>query len=295
MSFELGESYSGFTLYQQESISELNSMALLFTHLKTGAEVLVMENDDDNKVFSATFKTPPSNDRGVAHILEHSVLCGSRKYPVKEPFLELLKGSLQTFLNAMTFPDKTMYPVASRNKKDFFNLMDVYLDAVFYPNITEETFMQEGWHHELELPDRNITYKGVVLNEMKGVFSSPESILDRHLAHSLFPSTTYGFESGGDPEAITDLTYKEFKNFHNKHYHPSNSRIFFYGDGNTLEYLNFLDNKYLKDFESIKIESSVSAQRRFSKPKRKVIFYPVSKDESLSQKTFVAVGFKLDK
>ena len=295
MDFELGGSYSGFRLTQQESISELNSLALLFTHLKTGAEVLVMENDDDNKVFSATFKTPPSNDRGVAHILEHSVLCGSRKYPVKEPFLELLKGSLQTFLNAMTFPDKTMYPVASRNKKDFFNLMDVYLDAVFYPNITEETFMQEGWHHELELPDKNITYKGVVFNEMKGVFSSPESILDRHLAHSLFPSTTYGFESGGDPEAITDLTYREFKNFHNKHYHPSNSRIFFYGDGDTLEYLNFLDNEYLKDFESIQIESAINTQRRFSKPKRKIIFYPVSKDESLDKKTFVIVGFKLDK
>jgi len=295
MGFELGKNYSGFRLNQQESISELNSLALLFTHLKTGAEVLVMENDDDNKVFSATFKTPPSNDRGVAHILEHSVLCGSRKYPVKEPFLELLKGSLQTFLNAMTFPDKTMYPVASRNKKDFFNLMDVYLDAVFYPNITEETFMQEGWHHELERPDKNITYKGVVFNEMKGVFSSPESILDRHLAHSLFPSTTYGFESGGDPEAITDLTYEEFKSFHNKHYHPSNSRIFFYGDGDTLEYLNFLDNEYLKDFESIEIESAVNAQRRFSKPKRKEIFYPVSKDESLDKKTFVIVGFKLDK
>ncbi|SVC31584.1 uncharacterized protein METZ01_LOCUS284438, partial [marine metagenome] len=151
------------------------------------------------------------------------------------------------------------------------------------------------WHHELELPDKNITYKGVVFNEMKGVFSSPESILDRHLAHSLFPSTTYGFESGGDPEAITDLTYREFKNFHNKYYHPSNSRIFFYGDGDTLEYLNFLDNEYLKDFESIQIESAINTQRRFSKPKRKIIFYPVSKDESLDKKTFVIVGFKLDK
>ena len=295
MSFDLGESYSGFRMSQRESISELNSLALLFTHLETGAEVLIMENDDDNKVFSATFKTPPSNDRGVAHILEHSVLCGSRKYPVKEPFLELLKGSLQTFLNAMTFPDKTMYPVASRNKNDFFNLMDVYLDAVFYPNITEETFMQEGWHHELELPDKDITYKGVVFNEMKGVFSSPESILDRHLAHSLFPKTTYGFESGGDPEVITELTYSEFKNFHSKYYHPSNSRIFFYGDGNTEEYLNFLQDNYLKDFKSIEVESAVSIQRRFSKPKRKVIFYPVSKDESLDKKTFVVVGFKLDK
>ena len=295
MSFDFGENYFGFELHQRELITELNSLALLFTHSKTGAEVLVIENNDDNKVFSATFKTPPSNDRGVAHILEHSVLCGSRKYPAKEPFLELLKGSLQTFLNAMTFPDKTMYPVASRNKKDFFNLMDVYLDAVFYPKITEETFMQEGWHHELELPDKNITFKGVVLNEMKGVFSSPESILDRHLAHSLFPGTTYGFESGGDPEAITDLTYKEFKDFHNKHYHPSNSRIFFYGDGDTSEYLNYINNEYLKNFEPIQIESAISAQRRFSKPKRKIIFYPVSKEESLEKKTFIVVRFKIDK
>ena len=295
MFFEIAKTYSGFKLAQQESISELNSLALLFTHIKTGAEVLVVENDDDNKVFSVTFKTPPSNDRGVAHILEHSVLCGSRKYPAKEPFLELLKGSLQTFLNAMTFPDKTMYPVASRNKKDFFNLMDVYLDAVFYPNITEETFMQEGWHHELERPDKNITYKGVVFNEMKGVFSNPESIIDRHLAHSLFPKTTYGFESGGAPEAIPDLTYDEFKNFHKTYYHPSNSRIFFYGDGDKLEYLNFLDGKYLNSFKSTKIESAVSSQRRFSKPKRKVIFYPISKGEPLDKKTFIIVGLKLDK
>ncbi len=197
MSFETGKSSSGFTLTRQETISELKSEALLFEHDKTGAEVVVLENDDDNKVFSVTFCTPPSNDRGVAHILEHSVLCGSRKYPVKEPFLELLKGSLQTFLNAMTFPDKTMYPVASRNKKDFFNLMDVYLDAVFYPNITEEIFMQEGWHHDLESPEKEIVYKGVVFNEMKGVFSNPENLLDRHLVRSLFPKTTYGFESGG--------------------------------------------------------------------------------------------------
>ena len=219
MDFEPGRSYHGFQLKHQEKLKELNTLSLHFEHEATGAELLVLENDDDNKVFSITLRTPPANDRGVAHILEHSVLCGSEKYPVKEPFVELMKGSLQTFLNAMTFPDKTMYPVASRNKKDFNNLMSVYLDAVYFPRITEETFKQEGWHYELEDPDGPVTYKGVVYNEMKGVFSSPENVLDRYLAHSLFPKTTYGFESGGDPKAITDLTYDEFKDFHRKYYH----------------------------------------------------------------------------
>ena len=295
MSFETQQTYHGFKCVHQENIKELNSVALQFEHEKTGAEVLVMENDDDNKVFSVTFRTPPANDRGVAHILEHSVLCGSRKYPVKEPFVELMKGSLQTFLNAMTFPDKTMYPVASRNQKDLYNLMNVYLDAVFHPRITEETFMQEGWHYELEDPDGPVSYKGVVFNEMKGVFSSPESVLDRYLAHSLFPKTTYGYESGGDPEVIPDLTYEEFKDFHRRYYHPSNSRIFLYGDGNTEEYLKFMHEEYLNGFDRMEVDSQVSIQRRFSKPKWKEIAYPVSKDESLEKKAFVVVGLKLDK
>ena len=295
MSFETQQSYHGFKCIHQENIKELNTLALRFEHEKTGAELLVLENDDDNKVFSVTFRTPPANDRGVAHILEHSVLCGSRKYPVKEPFVELMKSSLQTFLNAMTFPDKTMYPVASRNQKDLFNLMNVYLDAVFHPRITEETFMQEGWHYELEDPESPVSYKGVVFNEMKGVFSSPESVLDRYLAHSLFPKTTYGYESGGDPVAIPELTYEEFKDFHRRYYHPSNSRIFLYGDGNTEEYLKFLHGEYLSGFDRMEIDSQVGLQRRFSKPKWKEVAYPVSKDESLEKKTFVVVGLKLDK
>jgi Zn-dependent M16 (insulinase) family peptidase len=295
MSFEAHKTYHGFKCIHREQIKELNSLALQFEHEKTGAELLVMENDDDNKVFSVTFRTPPANDRGVAHILEHSVLCGSRKYPVKEPFVELMKGSLQTFLNAMTFPDKTMYPVASRNQKDLYNLMNVYLDAVFHPRITQETFMQEGWHYELEDPDGPVTYKGVVFNEMKGVFSSPESVLDRYLAHSLFPKTTYGYESGGDPQAIPELTYEEFKDFHRRYYHPSNSRIFLYGDGNTEDYLKFLHDEYLNGFERMEVDSSVGFQRRFSKPKLKEVAYPVSRDESVEKKTFVVVGLKLDK
>jgi Zn-dependent M16 (insulinase) family peptidase len=293
MSFETDQIYSGFKLIKKEFIHELNSESLFFRHEGNGAEVLVLENDDDNKVFSVAFRTPPENDRGVAHILEHSVLCGSKKYPLKEPFIELIKGSLQTFLNAMTFSDKTMYPLASRNHKDFRNLMNVYLDAVYYPNITEETFMQEGWHHELESSDGEMIYKGVVLNEMKGVFSSPESIIDRQLSHSLFPKTAYGYESGGDPVFIPDLTYGEFKEFHRKYYHPSNSRIFLYGDGDTLEHLKFLQEEYLKNFERMEVDSALKIQRKFSKPKRKVIQYPVAKDESLDKKTFVLTGLKL--
>ncbi|MEK9628360.1 MAG: insulinase family protein [Nitrospinota bacterium] len=295
MSFELNQIYNGFKLIKKEEIVELKSLGLFFEHVGTGAEVLVLENDDDNKVFSATFRTPPTNDAGVAHILEHSVLCGSKNFPVKEPFVELMKGSLQTFLNAMTFPDKTMYPVASRNRKDFFNLMNVYMDAVFYPVISEDTFKQEGWHYELTNPDDNIVYKGVVFNEMKGVFSDPESCVDRQMAHSLFPSTTYGYESGGDPIRIPDLTYEDFKEFHRKHYHPSNSRIFLYGDGDTNEYLSFLNEKYFKDFDRIEVDTDIKHQRSFRKPKRKAFSYPVSSQESLDKKTYVLMGIKLDK
>jgi presequence protease len=295
MGFELNKSYSGFRLTQKKNIDELKSRGLLFEHEITKAELMVLENDDDNKVFSATFRTPPKDDTGIAHILEHSVLCGSKNFPVKEPFVELMKGSLQTFLNAMTFPDKTMYPVASRNQKDFFNLMHVYLDAVFYPNITEETFKQEGWHYELNSPKDKVVYKGVVLNEMKGEFSNPESCLDRQLAHSLFPSTAYGFESGGDPKNIPDLTYPDFTEFHKKHYHPSNSRLFLYGDGDTQSYLDFLQEKYLQDFAHMEVNTSIVYQRSFRRPKRKLMPYPVSSDESLEKKTYVQVGYKLDK
>ncbi len=295
MGLETGKEYHGFQLVRAEDIIEINSRALMFEHQKSGAELLILENSDDNKTFSATFRTPPSNNRGVAHILEHSVLCGSRKFPVKEPFVELIKGSLQTFLNAMTFSDKTMYPVASRNEKDFYNLMDVYLDAVFHPRINEDIFMQEGWHYELNTVNDDIIYKGVVYNEMKGVFSSPENLLDRHLAHALFPDTTYGYESGGDPEEIPDLTYEEFKGFHQKFYHPSNSRLFIYGDGDTLNYLKFLDSEYLSEFSRSSINSSIEYQKRFKKPKRKKLYYPISKEESLENKTYVAVAMKLDK
>ena len=249
----------GFTLKEKREIREIASVAYVYEHEKTGARVVSVVNDDENKVFGITFRTPPKDSTGVAHILEHSVLCGSRKYPVKEPFVELLKGSLQTFLNAMTFPDKTCYPVASQNTKDFYNLIDVYLDAVLYPRITREIFEQEGWHYELENADDALTYKGVVFNEMKGVYSSPDSLLGEYSQHAVFPDTLYSLESGGHPAKIPDLTYEEFKNFHSTYYHPSNAWIYFYGDDDPEKRLELI-KEYLDEFERIDPDSSIPLQ-----------------------------------
>ena len=190
-----------YRLITEKQVKELNSEGYILEHRKTGARVFLLSNDDENKVFCIGFRTPPADSTGVAHILEHSVLCGSEKFPVKDPFVELVKGSLNTFLNAMTYPDKTVYPVASCNEKDFQNLMDVYMDAVLHPNIyrEEKIFRQEGWHYEMETEDSPLTLNGVVYNEMKGAFSSPESVLDRYTRNVLFPDTCYGNESGGDP------------------------------------------------------------------------------------------------
>jgi len=232
-----------YELLETREIKDLKSIVYLYKHKKSGARIFALSNDDDNKVFSIGFRTPPYDDTGLPHILEHSVLCGSKKFPAKDPFVELVKGSLNTFLNAMTYPDKTVYPVASCNDKDFKNLMHVYMDAVFYPNIYkhEEIFMQEGWSYNLESKDADITFNGVVYNEMKGAFSSPESVLERQILHSLFPDTCYTHESGGDPEAIPSLEYSKFLEFHQKYYHPSNSYIYLYGDMNIEENLEWLD------------------------------------------------------
>jgi Zn-dependent M16 (insulinase) family peptidase len=283
----------------EEFVEEIKSEAKLFLHEQSGAKLLVLDNDDDNKVFSVTFRTPPPDDTGLPHILEHSVLCGSRKFPMKEPFVELVKGSLNTFLNAMTFPDKTMYPVASRNAKDFRNLMDVYLDAVFYAKITEtkEILMQEGWHYELAAKDKPLNYKGVVYNEMKGVFSSPDALLERKIFQTLFPDTAYGVESGGDPDFIPDLTYENFLDFYQKYYHPSNSYLFLYGDfgeEGILDNLKFLHTEYLKDFRAIEIDSSLALQQPPPGLQEKdfVFEYPVSPQEASSaDKTFLALNF----
>lgn len=258
---------NGYNLLSEQEISELKTKALLYRHKKTGAEILSLINGDENKVFGITFRTPPGNATGVAHILEHSVLCGSKKYPVKEPFVELMKSSLQTFLNAMTFPDKTCYPVASLNLRDFYNLINVYLDAVFSPLITEYIFQQEGWHYELEKEKSRLNYKGVVFNEMKGAYSSPAGLLLEYSQQSLFPDNTYAYDAGGKPAVIPELSYTEFIEFHKKYYHPSNSKIFFYGDDDPEERLRIVD-KYLNDFDHKEISSSIAPQPFFNKPVR---------------------------
>lgn len=285
--------HEAFELVRDEHIAEVNSQALLYRHKKTGAEVLSLVNDDENKVFGITFKTPPEDSTGVAHILEHSVLCGSRKYPLKKPFVELIKGSLNTFLNAMTFPDKTAYPVASQNLKDFYNLVDVYLDAVFFPLISEDTFRQEGWHYELEDTTSPLVYKGVVFNEMKGVFSSPDAVMRDIAQRSLYPDVTYGKSSGGDPKAIPDLTYKQFKAFHETFYHPSNTRAFFSGDDDAGQRLAILD-EYFSQFERIAVDAEVKLQPRFNAPRQIVATYAGPREEGKARDGMVSVNWMVD-
>lgn len=297
MKLEVGKLYHGFKLMEEKDIKELNGIGRLFFHEKSGAKLYHIENEDDNKVFSISFRTPPEDSTGLPHILEHSVLCGSRKFPLKEPFVELAKGSLNTFLNAMTFPDKTMYPIASQNDKDFLNLMDVYLDAVFYPNIYENLniLRQEGWHYDIDDGNGEITYKGVVYNEMKGAFSSPESVLSRKIQEALYPDSPYGVESGGDPEYIPDLTQEQFIEFHKKYYHPSNSYSYIYGNGNIVEYLKFIDEEYLSDFDKIAIDSEIPLQKPFESPKELTFDYPISKGEKEEDKTFLALSYAVGK
>ena len=284
---------SGFKLLRKTSIKEVSSEAYVFEHEKSGARLFFLQNDDDNKVFSIAFRTPPVDNTGVAHIVEHSVLCGSRKYPLKEPFVELVKGSLNTFLNAMTYPDKTIYPVASRNGKDFQNLMDVYLDAVFYPQMREnpQVLMQEGWHYEIESPEEPLRYSGVVYNEMKGALSSPDDLLENRIMTSLYPDTTYGWESGGDPEHIPELTQEMFRDFHGKYYHPSNSYIYLYGDMDIEEKLAYLDREYLSHFDRIPVPSHIDRQAPFTEMKRCKDFYPVGTKESTEEKTFLSLNW----
>jgi len=283
----------GFQLLREEYVAEYDAKVFLFKHEKTGAEVMSLSNDDENKTFGVTFRTPPANSTGIPHILEHSVLCGSRKYNIKEPFVELIKGSLNTFLNAMTYPDRTCYPVASCNLQDFKNLVDVYLDAVFHPNCmtNEKTFLQEGWHYELDAADAEMTFKGVVFNEMKGVYSSPESVLARECQQALFPDNTYGVDSGGDPRNIPDLGFAEFKDFHGKFYHPSNARLWFYGDDDVEERLSTL-NAFLSEFDRKEVDSVITTQPFFTEPKRVMASYVAGEGEE-SQKSFVQVNWLL--
>ncbi len=282
--------FKNYKTIQEKQVEALKSKALLLKHEKTGARVFILSNDDDNKVFYIGFRTPPADDTGIAHIMEHSVLCGSTKYPLKDPFVELAKGSLNTFLNAMTYPDKTVYPVASRNEKDFANLMDVYLDAVFHPAIYQhpEIMKQEGWNYKIESPEDPIEYNGVVYNEMKGAFSSPEGVLEREILHSLYPDTSYGVESGGDPQHIPELTYENFIAFHQKYYHPSNSFIYLYGDMDLEERLAFLDKEYLGQYEQIEVDSEIKRQKAFDELAETILDYPISENEEEEGNTYLS-------
>ncbi|MCB9454060.1 MAG: insulinase family protein [Anaerolineaceae bacterium] len=280
----------GFELVSERDIPELNTRAKLYRHIRTGAELLSMENDDDNKTFGITFKTPPPDSTGLPHILEHSVLCGSRKYPVKEPLIELVKGSLQTFINAMTMPDRTMYPIASTNLHDFYNMVDVYLDAVFFPAMDEKTLQQEGWHFELDSKDAPMTLKGVVFNEMKGYYSSPDIMESEYMRHALLPDTPYANDYGGDPASIPDLTYEDFRTFHDTYYHPSNARIYFYGDDDPMERLRLV-NEFISGFDRKAVDAELPLQPRFSEPRRQE--FPIETGEG-DNKGFVTIGWLLN-
>ncbi len=284
---------SAYELIEERHLDDLGAEGYLLKHKKSGARLFLVSNEDNNKVFSIGFRTPPINSCGLTHILEHSVLCGSREFPAKDPFVELAKGSLNTFLNAMTYPDKTVYPVASCNDKDFQNLMHVYLDAVFYPNIYErkEIFRQEGWHYELEDPEGEIQINGVVYNEMKGAFSSPEGVLEREILNSLFPDTPYGFESGGDPDVIPDLSYETFLDFHRQYYHPANSYIFLYGDMDMEEKLLWMDEHYLKDFDEIRIDTELKPQAAFAEQITVRKDYSITEEDSLEHNTYLSENF----
>ncbi len=282
----------GFELIQETDIPELASKARLFRHVRTGAQLLSLENDDDNKCFGIGFKTPPADSTGLPHILEHSVLNGSRKYPVKEPFVELLKASLNTFLNAMTFPDMTIYPVASTNVQDFYNLIDVYLDAVFYPRISPMILQQEGWHYETEGNDASLTYKGVVFNEMKGYHSTPDYALEVSIQEALLPDTPYVHDSGGNPAHIPDLTYEQFKAFHETYYHPSNAFIFIYGDDDPDERLRMID-AFIAEFDARPVDATVPLQARFDAPRTVTKRYDAGESGDESNKALAAVSWLL--
>lgn len=282
----------GFELLEEQFIEEINTEARLYRHVKSGARLLSMANNDENKSFGITFRTPVSDSTGVPHIMEHAVLGGSQKYRVKEPFVELVKGSFKTFLNAMTASDWTTYPVASTNLQDFYNLVDVYLDAVFHPLITPNHLDQEGWHYELDNLDEPLRYKGVVFNEMKGAYSSPDNLLYRYSQQTLFPDNAYQHDSGGDPAEIPNLTYEQFRGFHETYYHPSNAYIFFYGDDPSDERLRLL-SAYLDAYEAQEVDTAVALQSPFEQPRRLVFPYSVDKEADLSQKGYVRLNWAL--
>lgn len=294
-SASVGTKLHGWTCVRVEDLQELKCSGLLWQHDKTGAELLSVEQPlEENKTFGVVFRTPPESSNGIAHVLEHSVLCGSRKYPVKDPFAELLKGSVQTFLNAMTFPDRTCYPVASCNLQDFYNLVDVYLDAVLHPRALTDprVLAQEGWHYELEDKEKPLNFKGVVFNEMKGVYSNPDSLQSRTLLNKLLPDTPYGVDSGGDPKEIPDLTFDYFKGFHGRFYHPSNAKFWFYGDDAPERRLQLLD-EYLREFQRQEVTSSIPLQPLWKEPRSVAHNFAVGADEDISKKSMMCVSWVL--
>ena len=289
-----------YEILDEHRVEDVQSDGFILRHKKSGARIAILSNNDDNKVFYIGFRTPPEDETGVPHIIEHTTLCGSKKFPVKDPFIELAKGSLNTFLNAMTYPDKTVYPVASCNDQDFKNLMDVYLDAVFNPNITkyEEIFKQEGWHYELTGKDDELKINGVVYNEMKGAYSSPDEVLSSQIYRSLFPDNTYSKDSGGNPEHIPKLTYEAYLDFYHKYYHPSNSYIYLYGDMDVVERLEWLDKEYLSLYDYKKVNSEINKQPAFDEIKNVEAKYSITMDDSQENKTYLSynrvVGDSLD-
>lgn len=289
-----------YEILDEHRVEDVQSDGFILRHKKSGARIAILSNNDDNKVFYIGFRTPPEDETGVPHIIEHTTLCGSKKFPVKDPFIELAKGSLNTFLNAMTYPDKTVYPVASCNDQDFKNLMDVYLDAVFNPNITkyEEIFKQEGWHYELTGKDDELKINGVVYNEMKGAYSSPDEVLSSQIYRSLFPDNTYSKDSGGNPEYIPKLTYEAYLDFYHKYYHPSNSYIYLYGDMDVVERLEWLDKEYLSLYDYKKVNSEINKQPAFDEIKNVEAQYSITMDDSRENKTYLSynrvVGDSLD-
>jgi hypothetical protein len=290
-----------YEIKEKRTLADIHSEGAYLVHKKSGARICVASNEDENKVFYIAFRTPTKNSTGVPHIIEHTVLCGSEKFPVKDPFMELAKGSMNTFLNAMTYPDKTMYPVASCNDKDFQNLMDVYMDSVFSPNIYKEEniFKQEGWHYELNDAEDALTINGVVYNEMKGAFSSGDSVLEREITSTLFPDTTYVNESGGDPDVIPQLSYEEYLDFHRTYYHPSNSYIYLYGNMDVEEKLKWLDEEYLSKYDRLEVDSEIAFQQPFDHPVTCEKAYSISSAESEENNTYLSyncvLGTNLDR
>ncbi|MCM1282072.1 MAG: insulinase family protein [Muribaculaceae bacterium] len=290
-----------YEILEERSLKDVSSTGYILRHKKSGARVCIIANEDDNKVFSIGFRTPPEDETGVPHIIEHTTLCGSERFPVKDPFIELVKGSLNTFLNAMTYPEKTLYPVASYNGQDYKNLMAVYMDAVFHPNITKyrEIFMQEGWHYELESEDAPLTINGVVYNEMKGAYSSPEEVLETAIQQALFPDNTYGRDSGGNPDHIPELTYEDYLAFYKKYYHPSNAYIYLYGDLDIEERLAWMDREYLCHYDKAAVDAVIELQKPFDRLRYKEKSYPVTDEEPVEHNTYLSyskvIGTVLDK